>query len=437
MDRRVVGLAGLLILLAVLAWFVSQHGWLAPTQDGSPVAELNASGVIAASEITLSSLHGGRVRVDGLYVAEGDRVQAGQELVALDTTLLEAQIELAEAQLAVAQAALEQLEAGARPGMIAVATQQLEQARAAQAAALQALADARALRDEPQQLDMQSAVGEVQVEAAEQRLQSAMARKDAAEVGKQALEYAQDQIRDWSYPVPPLEVPAELESALWDWWEAWVGVNVAQATVDDAKAQLAHWRAVREEPQELDAQVQEAEVAVRQANAAVGAAQAQLDALRAGASAEQLEVPRARVGQAEAALDALVAQRQEWVIVAPVSGTILSRAVHAGEVIAAGSTVLTVADLSQVKLTVYVAEDRLGEVILNQQVQVIVDAFRGRAFEGRVTHIADEAQYTPRNVATQAERVNTVYAVEIVLPNEEGLLRPGMAADAEFVKREA
>jgi multidrug resistance efflux pump len=224
-------------------------------------------------------------------------------------------------------------------------------------------------------------------------------------------------------------VPAELKSASWDWWEAWVGVDAAQVSVDDAKAQLAHWRAVREQPQELDAHVQAAEASVAQANAAVDSAQAQLDAYRAGVGAEQLDVARARVGQAQTALDALVAQRQEWVIRAPVSATVLSRAVHAGEVVAPGSTVLSLADLSQVKLTVYVAEDRLGEVILDQTVRVIVDAFPGRVFKGRVTHIADEAQYTPRNVATQDERVNTVYAVEILLPNSEGPLRPGMTAD--------
>ncbi len=424
---RWIGLVG---LLAVLLWFVSQRGRLAQTPSGSPAGELHASGVIAASEITLSSLHGGTVRVGGLYVAEGDAVQAGQELVALDTALLDAQIELAGAQLAVAQAALQQMEAGARPGVVAAATQRLEQARAAQAAAVQGLADARALRDEPQQLDMQIAVGMAQVEAAEQRLKSAVALKDAAEVGKQALQYAEDQIGNWSYPVPPPGIPAELKPALWDWWKAWAGVNAAQASVDDAKAQLAHWRAVREQPQELDAQVRTAEASVAQANAAVDVAQAQLDAYRAGASAEQLAVARARAAQAQTALDALQAQRQEWVIRAPVSGTVLSRAVHAGEVIAPGSTVLSLADLSQVKLTVYVAEDRLGEVALNQQVRVAVDAFPGRTFEGRVTHIADEAQYTPRNVATQAERVNTVYAVEILLPNDEGLLRPGMSADA-------
>ncbi len=432
MQKRTLGWVSLVGLLAALVWLVSRRGWPALAPGASPAAEPGASGVIAASEIALSSLHGGTIRLDGLHVAEGDTVQAGQELAALDTALPEAGIGLAEAQLAVAQAALEQLEAGARPGVIAAATQQLEQARAAQAAAAQALADARALRDEPQQLDMQVALSAARVEAAEQHLQSAIALKDAAAVSKGALEYAQGQIRDWPYPVPPPDVPAELDSALWDWWKAWAGLNAAQASLDDARAQLDHWRAVREQPQEPDARVQTAEAALAQADAAVDAAQAQLDACRAGAGAGQLDVARARVSQASAALDALVAQRAEWSIVAPISGTVLSRAVRAGEVVAAGGTVLSLADLSQVKLTAYVAEDRLGEIALNQPVRVTVDAFPGRTFDGRVTHIADEAQYTPRNVATQAERVNTVYAVEILLPNDNGLLRPGMTADARW-----
>ena len=433
MGKKIFRLAGLVVLLAALIWFVIRQGRLGQTPGPSTGGELDAAGVIAANEITLSSLYGGTLRADGLYVVEGDAVQVGQKVAALDTTLLEAQIEVAEAQRAVAQTALQQLEAGARPGVIAAAGARLEQARAAQAAAQQGLADARALRDEPQELDMQIAVGTVQVEAAELRLQSAVALKDAAEVANKALEYAQGQIRNWSYPVPAPQIPAELQSAVWDWWKAWVGVNVAQASVDDAKAQLAHWRAVREGPQELDAQVEMAAAAVAQASAAVDVARAQLDAYRAAASPEQLKVARARVGQAQATLDALQAQRQEWVILAPVRGTVLSHAVHAGEVIAPGAALLSIADLSQVKLTVYVAENRLGEIALNQKVSVTADAFPGRTFEGRVTHIADQAQYTPRNVATKEERVNTVYAVEVVLANGEGLLKPGMPADAVFL----
>ncbi len=76
--------------------------------------------------------------------------------------------------------------------------------------------------------------------------------------------------------------------------------------------------------------------------------------------------------------------------------------------------------------------NRLGEVQLGQSVDVMVDSFPERRFQGRVVHIADQPQYTPRSVATKEERVNTVYGVKIRLPNPEGLLKPGMAADAVF-----
>jgi HlyD family secretion protein len=95
-------------------------------------------------------------------------------------------------------------------------------------------------------------------------------------------------------------------------------------------------------------------------------------------------------------------------------------------------TVLTLADLSRVTLAVYVPENRVGQVQIGQTVRVTVDSFPGRAFEGQVIRIGSQAEFTPRNVATAEERLNTFYAVEIRLSNPDGLLKPGMPADATF-----
>lgn len=393
---------------------------------------LEASGVITAEEVVISSLYGGRIA--SIAVTEGDRVFAGQELVVLDTSLLDGQIEVARAQLAVAEAVLKQLEAGVRPGAINVAKARLAQAKMAYQAALQALADAQTLRIEAQELRMQVAVNEVQVEAAQHRLEQAVALKDAAEVAKSLAEYTADTMRNWMYPVPLPQMPQELQLASYDWWQAWVGVNAASAGLEEAKARLAYWRNLLANPLPLEAQVTTAQAAVSETLAAVDLAQAQLDAYQAGATEEQLSAARARVEQAQAVLDALLTQRQEMVIRAPMNGVVLSCAVHIGEVVAPGAKMLTIADVTQMELTVYVAENRLGEVSVGQKVWISVDAYPGRTFEGHVVHVADRAQYTPRNVATKEERVNTVYAVEISVPNGEGLLKPGMAADARFEK---
>jgi multidrug resistance efflux pump len=101
-------------------------------------------------------------------------------------------------------------------------------------------------------------------------------------------------------------------------------------------------------------------------------------------------------------------------------------------VLVPGATALVLADLNQLTLTVYVPEPRLGEVHVGQSVEVTVDSWPGRIFPGEVTHIADRAEYTPRNVATQEGRMLTYYATEIRMRDTEGDLKPGMPADAVF-----
>jgi HlyD family secretion protein len=105
---------------------------------------------------------------------------------------------------------------------------------------------------------------------------------------------------------------------------------------------------------------------------------------------------------------------------------------NAGELAAPAATILTVTDLSQLSLTVYVPVNRLGEVRLDQVAHISVDSYPGKTFEGNVRRIGDQPEYTPRNVATQEERLNTFYAVEIEVDNQSGLLRSGMPADATF-----
>jgi HlyD family secretion protein len=116
---------------------------------------------------------------------------------------------------------------------------------------------------------------------------------------------------------------------------------------------------------------------------------------------------------------------------APSGGVILERLVHTGELAVPGAPLFTLADLDQVTLTVYVPEADLGRVSLGQDVEVTVDAY-DQVFAGQVTHIASQAEFTPKNIQTQEERVHMVFAVKIRLDNPDQLLKPGMPADAVF-----
>ena len=162
-----------------------------------------------------------------------------------------------------------------------------------------------------------------------------------------------------------------------------------------------------------------------------------LDDLEAGPTEEEIAIAEAQVRQAEAAVRLIDAQIAQLTLTAPMDGTVTSRSAQAGETASAGSPLLTIANLDVVTLVIYVPVSRVGQVRLGQEVEVQVDSFPGRVFVGQVVNIAGEAEFTPRNVQTQEERVNLVFAVKVRVPNPDLKLKPGMPADAElgsFVK---
>jgi multidrug resistance efflux pump len=359
--------------------------------------------------------------------------------------LLEAQIEMAQAALDVAEAGLAQAQAGARPEQIRQAEAVLAQAEAARDGAYQAWQDLIAIRDNPQELDAQIAQVRAQVAAAEAGLAQATAMKDAAEIGDdafqkgmEALAEAQEELEEIPEPYRPTLPGMQLDAHLIPnaYWKSWVGVNMAQAGLDGARAALSDLYAIRNNPQELNGQADALEAQYKAAEAAVHQAQAQVDALRAGATEEEIAIIEAQVEQAQAALETLMVYRDKLTIAAPTGGLVLERNIHAGELAAPGATVLTLGDLDEVTLTIYVPEDRLGQVHTGQQVEVRVDSFPERTFAGTIVAIAHEAEFTPRNVQTQEERVNMVFAVDVLIPNPDHALKPGLPADATIITEE-
>lgn len=117
---------------------------------------------------------------------------------------------------------------------------------------------------------------------------------------------------------------------------------------------------------------------------------------------------------------------------APIAGVVLYRNVEPGEVVAAGAPLITLINPDELTLTVYVPEDRYGQIALGQSYPVTVDSFPGEIFSATVTHVADQAEFTPRNVQTTDSRKNTVFAIKLDLPQAEGKLKPGMPADVQF-----
>ena len=114
------------------------------------------------------------------------------------------------------------------------------------------------------------------------------------------------------------------------------------------------------------------------------------------------------------------------------AGTVLYRNIEPGEIVSPGATLVVIAQLDVLTITVYLPEDRYGQVNLEDTAEVQVDSFPGENFTATVTHIADEAEFTPRNVQTSEGRRTTVFAIELKLDDPEGKLKPGMPADVYF-----
>lgn len=435
-QRRLVSLF-VLLGLALAYWAIyerGENGLYSFIQELSSQHErssqLTASGTIKAREIALSSTVGGRVAA--MFVNKGDQVQRGQLLLSLDRSLHESQVAVARAQVQLAQALLDQARAGVRPGEILAAEAELAQAKAAHQAAESALQDLLVLRENQQELELQLAVAEVEEKALGYRLRQAIALKDAAEVQKELLEHTQATLADWPYPFPKPNIPMELQVSPYTWWKSWSNVNAAQEALAGKQAQLAYLRDLKANPLKLDAAIASAQAIISQTTATVDAAQAKVQGLKAIPSREQLEALEAQVSQARVALEALLAQGQEMDLMAPVDAIVVGQAVRVGELLVPGATALVLADPSQLTLTVFIPEPRLGEVRVGQSVEITTDSWPARVFSGEVIHIADRAEYTPRNVATQEGRMLTYYAVQIRVYDPEGILKPGMPADAVF-----
>ena len=123
------------------------------------------------------------------------------------------------------------------------------------------------------------------------------------------------------------------------------------------------------------------------------------------------------------------------VVYALTPGVVLSRGVEPGEVVQAGAPVMTVGQLGNLTITVYVPEDRDGEVKLGVPARVTVESFPGKVFTATVTYISDKAEVTPRNVQTVEGRQSTVYAVKLTIANTDQELKPGMPADVVLGKK--
>jgi HlyD family secretion protein len=377
-------------------------------------SQLKLSGVVEATQVNVVAEVGGRV-VE-IAVDEGDAVQAGQTVIRLDDAALAVQVKQAQAALSAAEANLAQVKSSARKEAVSAAEAAVNQAQAERNGAQLAFADAQDVLNNPQELLAQIDEARTGVKLAEQ--------------GVVAAQSNVDQARWWRDFYP--EDDKKRETAEKQLAIAERDAAAAQAQLDGAAAQLEALEAMRHNPVTIRAQVNGARSAYSMTLASVAVAEASLAELQAGPAPEEVALAEAQVHQVQAQLKLAQAYASRAVLSAPLTGVVSSKSTRVGETVQPGVTLLTLADLEEVRLVVYVPQTQLPKVQIHMPVNVSVDAYPSETFTGEVMAIARQAQFTSRDTQAAEDRANVVFAVKVRLSNADHRLKPGMTADAVF-----
>ncbi len=374
---RLVAATALVATVGVAAIWAARH---LPGDDSA----VTVTGTIEALQVDLSARI--TARIVERTVREGQPVERGQLLVRLDDAELRAEVRRAAAAVATAEAQLKDLEAGAR-------REEIDEA------------EAQAARAQSQLEDLLAGSRLQEIEQSRAALASAAAIREWTQ---------RDFERTRALFAKELIAAQEVDRAR-------QAYEVAVAGEASARERLA---LVGAGPREHEVQA---------ARAAVRAARERVELLRRGPRPDAVVAARAQVTQARETLALAQARLLETRLRSPITGLVLRKNLEVGETASPGISILTLMDPGDMWLRAYVPETEIGRLRVGQRATLSVDAFPGRKFEGTISEIASEAEFTPKNVQTKKERVNLVFRIKIAVRNAEGVLKPGLPADAELL----
>ncbi len=435
------------IIIVVLASLVGGYFGLRALLNPVSTA-LTASGTIEAIEVTISPEIGGKVAEVALN--EGAQVKAGDVLFRLDDTLL-------QGQRTVAAASLNLMQAAALTADAAQASAQANYDLAVNAARLESFAtrnlDWVAVNPSGYNLpggyfsqDDEIAAAEVEVEAARSARDTAQASlmvllTDPANSAFVVAETRLSNARAGAVVAQDVLVRANAASNA-DLRDA------AQSAYDSAKTELEDAQTAYDGLKDSDAAgkitTDRADLSVAQER--LESARDRVLALRTGEDSPKITAAQAvlhqalaaadqahlAVTQSEASLALIDIQIAKLTIMAPANGVILTRSIQPGEIIAPNSPAMTLGRLDNLTITVYVPENLYGQLSIGQAATMKVDSSPGEIFDATVAQIAEQAEFTPRNVQTVEGRSSTVFAIKLQIQDPSGKLKPGMPADVTF-----
>jgi HlyD family secretion protein len=214
--------------------------------------------------------------------------------------------------------------------------------------------------------------------------------------------------------------------------EAEAALQQAQFDFENRQAHYERMKVLFEKGVISKETLDNAEAGFKIASASVQRARETYQLVKKGPRKEDIEDAKAQVEQARASLKLTETQLSYTVLYSPLSGVVLVKSGEIGEVVNPGTSILTLADIENVWLKAYIPEPDLSRVKWGQEVLVTTDLNPQREYKGRISFISSEAEFTPKQIQTEKERVTLVYRVKIDIPNPDRELKPGMPADGKI-----
>jgi HlyD family secretion protein len=389
MRKRIIVLIVVVLAAAGIYFYVSRE------TNHRPGDRILVSGNVELTEVNIAFKTAGRL-VERT-VDEGDTVTKGQVIARLDKDQLLAQRERESAGLKSAEAQLAQAETSLAWQKENLAAD-MDQRRA----------DMESYQARLEELKNGSRPQEIQ--EANAAVESAQSEYDRAK-------------RDWER-AQTLYKNDDISTAQYDQYRnRWESAEAAVKQIKERQSLvLAGPR--REQIEAASAQVVRARAALKMAES---------NTLEIKRREQELPLRRAEIARARASLALIDSQLADTTAVSPVDGVVLVKSADVGEVLAAGTTVVTVGDIDHPWLRAYINETDLGRVKLGKKARIRTDSYPDKEYEGRVSFIASEAEFTPKQIQTKEERVKLVYRIKIDLDNPRRELKSNMPADAEVI----
>ena len=391
-NKKLLLVGGVLLLVALVG-LLGLHRWI-----GGRPETIALSGNIELTQVDVAFKIPGKLIERA--VDEGEAVSKGMVLARLDAEQTKRQRERAQAGRRAAESQLRQT--------------------------------VTAVEYQKETVEAEIQLRQAELRQAEARLSELLAgfRKQEIEQARAAAEEAaseeQRATRDWER-AQVLHKNDDISRSQYDQFRA--RYQAAKAAARQAREGLA---LVEEGPRKEEIESARAQVArARTALRLSGAARLELKRKR-----QEIETRRAETARAQAQVGVLDAQLDDAVAVSPIDGVVLTKSAEVGQVVAAGTPVLTVGDLAHPWLRGYINETDLGRVKLGARVRVTTDSYPDKVYWGRLAFIASDAEFTPKQIQTPGERVKLVYRVKIDIPNPQQELKLNMPVEAEILLQE-